>query len=113
MQSRNVAARVGRWSAQHRKTAVLGWILFVVLATFLGGKVGTTELENSASGNGESKRGDMIVDAADFPEQSGGAGARAGQGLDESRPAPGHDEAAGRAQLAEFRNEPEVMPAPA
>ena len=71
MPSRNVAARVGRWSAQHRKTAVLGWILFVVLATFLGGKVGTNELKASASGNGESKRGDMIVDAAGFPEQSG------------------------------------------
>ena len=24
-----------RWSAQHRKTAILGWILFVVLATFV------------------------------------------------------------------------------
>ena len=45
MPSRNLAARAGRWSAQHRKTAVLGWILFVVLATFLGGKVGTKELE--------------------------------------------------------------------
>ena len=71
MPSRNLAARVGRWSAQHRKTAVIGWILFVVLATFLGGKVGTKELEPSASGNGESKRGDMIVDAANFPEQAG------------------------------------------
>ena len=33
MQSRNLAARAGRWSAQHRKTAILGWIAFVVLAT--------------------------------------------------------------------------------
>jgi uncharacterized membrane protein YdfJ with MMPL/SSD domain len=71
MPSRNVAARAGRWSAQHRKTAILGWILFVVLATVLGGKVGTNQLKDSASGNGESKRGDMIADAADFPEQTG------------------------------------------
>ena len=28
--SRNIAARAGRWSARHRKTAVLGWIAFVV-----------------------------------------------------------------------------------
>ena len=40
MQSRNLAASAGRWSAQHRKTAILGWIVFVVLATVLGGKVG-------------------------------------------------------------------------
>ncbi len=71
MPRRNIAARAGRWSAQHRKTAILGWILFVVLATFLGGKVGTKELKDSASGNGDSKRGEMIVDAADFPEQTG------------------------------------------
>ena len=71
MPSRNVAARAGRWSAQHRKTAVIGWILFVVLATFVGGKVGTKELEPSAMGNGESKRGDQIADAAGFPDETG------------------------------------------
>ncbi|HEX5782065.1 MAG TPA: MMPL family transporter [Solirubrobacteraceae bacterium] len=71
MQSRNLAARAGRWSAQHRKTAILGWILFVVLATFLGGQVGQNDLDESAAGNGESKRGDMIVEAAGFPDQAG------------------------------------------
>src|SRR4051812_19586711 len=63
MQSRNVAARAGRWSAQHRKTAILGWILFVVLATVIGGRIGQKNVDESASGNGESKRGDMIVEA--------------------------------------------------
>ena len=71
MQSRNPAARAGRWSAQHRKTAILGWILFVVLATVLGGKVGQNDLDDSARGSGESKRGDMIIKAAGFPEQAG------------------------------------------
>ena len=71
MQSRNLAARAGRWSAQHRKTAILGWIAFVVLATVVGGKVGQNDLDESASGNGESKRGDMIVEAAGFPDQAG------------------------------------------
>ncbi len=70
-QSRNVAARAGRWSAQHRKTAIIGWILFVVLATVLGGKVGQNDIDEAAMGNGESKRGDMIVDAAGFPDQVG------------------------------------------
>src|SRR5215211_4793966 len=70
MQSRSPAARAGRWSAQHRKTAILGWILFVVLATVLGGKVGQNDLDASGRGSGESKRGDMIVNAA-FPDQAG------------------------------------------
>jgi hypothetical protein len=71
MPSRNLAARAGRWSAQHRRTAILGWILFVVLATVLGGMVGQKNIDPSASGNGESKRGDMIVDAAGYPDQTG------------------------------------------
>src|SRR4051794_38383433 len=70
MQPRNPAARAGRWSAQHRKTAIFGWVLFVVLATVVGGKVGQNSVDDSARGSGESKRGDMIVKAADFPEQA-------------------------------------------
>ena len=71
MHKPNLAARAGRWSAQHRKTAILGWILFVVLAVFVGGKIGQNNVDESAAGNGESKRGDMIVEAAGFPEQTG------------------------------------------
>ena len=68
MQSRNLAARAGRWSAQHRKKAILGWFAFVILATVLGGMVGQKKLSDEDMGNGESKRGDQIVDAAGFPE---------------------------------------------
>ena len=71
MQPRNLAARAGRWSATHRKIAVLGWILFVVRATMIGGKVGQQNLESSKMGNGESKRHDMIVDAANYPDEIG------------------------------------------
>ena len=71
MQPRNFAARAGRWSATHRKTAVLGWILFVALATFIGGKVGQEDLASSKMGNGESKRHDTIVDAANYPDEIG------------------------------------------
>ena len=55
----------------HRKTAILGWILFVVLATVIGGKVGQQNLESSKMGNGESKRHDIIVDDANFPDEIG------------------------------------------
>jgi uncharacterized membrane protein YdfJ with MMPL/SSD domain len=71
MQSRNPAARAGRWSARHRKTAILGWILFVVLATVLGAKVGQNDLDEAARGSGESKRGEMIIEAAGFPDRAG------------------------------------------
>jgi uncharacterized membrane protein YdfJ with MMPL/SSD domain len=67
----NIAARAGRWSAHHRKTAILGWIVFVILATVIGGKVGNNELPESQGGNGDSNRAEMLIDAADFPEQTG------------------------------------------
>ena len=34
-ESTNIAARVGRWSAPHRKTAILGWLAFVVVTVGL------------------------------------------------------------------------------
>ena len=71
MQSQSFAARAGRWSAQHRKKAILGWFAFVILATVLGGMVGTKTLADEDTGNGESKRGDQIVEAAGFPDQTG------------------------------------------
>ena len=69
MTSRNLAARAARWSASHRKTAILGWLLFVVFATVVAGGVGQKELDRSSMGNGESKRGQLIIEGADFPEQ--------------------------------------------
>jgi uncharacterized membrane protein YdfJ with MMPL/SSD domain len=71
MQSQSFAARAGRWSAQHRKKAILGWFAFVILATVLGGMVGTKTLSDEDTGNGESKRGDQIIEDAGFNDQTG------------------------------------------
>src|SRR6187200_3619941 len=71
MSSNTFAARAGRWSAQHRKKAILGWFAFVILATVLGGMVGQKKLADEDMGNGESQRADRIVAAADYPDQSG------------------------------------------
>src|SRR3954471_7823440 len=71
MKNRSLAARAGRWSAQHRKKAIAGWFLFVILATVIGGAVGQKSLADEDMGNGESQRGDRIVKAADFPDQTG------------------------------------------
>src|SRR5687767_14075957 len=71
MNSRNLAARAGRWSAQHRKTAIIGWILFVVLATMAGSQVGQKELPTAEMGNGESKQSMLLMEKADFPDTVG------------------------------------------
>jgi heme transporter len=41
MHTNTFAGRMGRWSARHRKTAIWGWIAFVVVAVAIGGAVGT------------------------------------------------------------------------
>jgi len=60
--SRNLAARMGRWSAAHWRTATFGWLAFVIVAFMLAGMVGMKNLEN-ATGPGESGRADRILEA--------------------------------------------------
>jgi RND superfamily putative drug exporter len=71
MNPRNIAARAGRWSAQHRRAAILGWFAFVVLATVAGGMIGTKSLQPAQMGNGSSKAADVAVDRAGFRKTSG------------------------------------------
>ena len=68
---RNLAASAGRWSAQHRKTAIIGWILFIVVATFAGKSLAMKDLPDAEMANGESKRSMQIMESADFPETVG------------------------------------------
>lgn len=64
---RNFAAAAGRWSAAHRKTAILGWFVFVVLAVVAGGQVGQKNTGPSDFYHGESGRADKTI-ASHFPE---------------------------------------------
>ena len=66
----NLAARMGRWSADHWKTATFGWLGFVVVAFALGGAVGTKFIDPNAPGPGESGRMDKILDAG-FKQPAG------------------------------------------
>ena len=59
----NVAARMGRWSADHWKTATFGWLAFVLVAFAIGGAVGTEMIDPNTAGPGESGRMDRILDA--------------------------------------------------
>ena len=43
----NLAARMGRWSAAHWKTATFGWLAFVVVAFGLGGAVGMKTIDQN------------------------------------------------------------------
>src|SRR5437764_8260068 len=65
-QSNNIAARMGRWSANHWKTAVFGWIAFVVAALFVGQLVGTKNIDQNDANVGQSHRADHILKAAGF-----------------------------------------------
>jgi RND superfamily putative drug exporter len=61
---RNLAAALGGWSARHRMAAVLGWLLFVVLASVLGGAVGQTTMAEHEQGAGRSAHAEKIIDDA-------------------------------------------------
>src|SRR5688572_1795986 len=59
----NIAARMGRWSAGHWKTATFAWVGFVVIAFAVGTLSGTTTIDSSTSGYGESGRVSRIIEA--------------------------------------------------
>jgi RND superfamily putative drug exporter len=63
------AARAGRWSAGHRKTAILGWLAFVIAAVMLGGAVGKNMLTPEQAGVGESGRAARAAAHA-FPKRA-------------------------------------------
>jgi len=59
---RNIAARAGHWSARHRKTAIIGWLVFVIAAFAIGNAIGTKELGNTQSSRtGDSGRADAVL----------------------------------------------------
>ena len=62
----NFAARAGRWSAGHWKTAVAIWVAFVVVAIGLGMTVGTHTLTASEQSTGESARAEQLLTSAGF-----------------------------------------------
>ena len=71
---RNLAHRMGRWSGTHPKTAILGWMAFVVVSFFIGSSVVTQKtLTEAEQGVGESGRAAKVLDKA-FPTTETPAG---------------------------------------
>ena len=62
----NLAARAGRWSAAHWKTATFGWVAFVVVAVAIGYAVGVVKLTDSEQGTGETANAQAILAQAGF-----------------------------------------------
>jgi RND superfamily putative drug exporter len=82
----SLAARIGRWSTRHRRTAIAGWLAFVVVALIAGNLTGTVHPKAEDGGHGDSATADHIVNAA-YPDRadesvliqskgSGGAGVK-------------------------------------
>jgi uncharacterized membrane protein YdfJ with MMPL/SSD domain len=64
--SRNIAARMGRWSASHRKLAIFGWLAFVLSAIVIGTAVGQKTIDDQNSNVGQAHRADQILKQAGF-----------------------------------------------
>jgi uncharacterized membrane protein YdfJ with MMPL/SSD domain len=62
----NIAARAGRWSAAHWKTATFAWIAFVVAAVALGSFAGAKQLTDAEGSQGETARAQQILAGAGF-----------------------------------------------
>src|SRR3954471_7036911 len=63
-ESSNLAARAARWSAQHRKTAIFGWLAFMVVAFALGNGVGQSTIHGADQFSGESGRAEHTLQDA-------------------------------------------------
>ncbi len=58
---RNIAARAGRWSATHPKTAILGWFVFVALALLAGSKIEQKSIPDYQNFTGQSARAELAI----------------------------------------------------
>jgi uncharacterized membrane protein YdfJ with MMPL/SSD domain len=59
--TRNLAARAAHWSANHRKTAIFGWLAFVVLAVVIGQAAGSKMIQGPDQFSGESNRAEETL----------------------------------------------------
>jgi uncharacterized membrane protein YdfJ with MMPL/SSD domain len=61
MKTRNHAGRMGCWSAQNRKKAFWGWLVFVILAFAIGNAAGSKSISDVDNFNGESHRAEVAL----------------------------------------------------
>jgi len=61
-----IASRAGRWSARHRATAIVGWLVFVLLVAAIGGSAGRKELTSAETRDGQSAAASRTLERAGF-----------------------------------------------
>src|SRR3954449_2792919 len=66
----NMAQRAARWSAEHRRAAILGWLALVIASVFIGGAVGTKQLADEDLGSGQARQADQILAKAGFNQRA-------------------------------------------
>jgi uncharacterized membrane protein YdfJ with MMPL/SSD domain len=66
----NLAQRIGRWSAGHRRIAISGWIGLVIACVVVGNAVGTTYLAHEDLGTGQSRQADQLLADAGFSDRA-------------------------------------------
>jgi RND superfamily putative drug exporter len=64
--SNNIAARMGRWSASHWKTAVFGWLAFVVVSFGIATQVPMKTISKQDQNVGQAHRADEIFKQSGF-----------------------------------------------
>ena len=64
----NLAARAGRWSAAHWKTATFAWIVFVIASVAIGSAAGVVKLSDAENATGEASRAQAILQSAGFSQ---------------------------------------------
>jgi RND superfamily putative drug exporter len=67
----DLAARAGRWSAGHWKTALSAWIGFCVVAVALGAVAGTKMLKQADTAAGGTRKAEQMLERAGFPSRAG------------------------------------------
>jgi len=67
----NLTSRAARWSTQHRRAVVLGWLAFVIIAFAAGAAAGMVTLTQVETENGQSRVADEIQ-ARQFPRERAG-----------------------------------------
>jgi RND superfamily putative drug exporter len=66
----NLAARAGRWSASHWKTAVGAWVAFCVVAVALGGVAGTKMLKQADTAAGGTRTAERLLRDGGFQDHA-------------------------------------------
>jgi RND superfamily putative drug exporter len=71
MPRKNLAARMGGWSAHHRWLALGLWFAFVIAAVVGGAISGQINLKESQLGDGEAGHAASVIDKAGFKDRAG------------------------------------------